>query len=140
MGAAFLWLSILTVFGTLGLFVLGVTADVPRLEFGAGWIIAGRVPWLVLSLLWGGLALGLVSLWWGRRIAKLVVVAVEFVPVVSLTWYVLIGVPAGADAIAIDIGEPFPGYVLADQDGVLHGRIEGEARSPALYIFYRGHW
>jgi len=140
MSAAVIWLSILTVFGTLGLFVLGVTVDVPQLEFGAGWIIAGRVPWLLLSLLWGGLALGVVSLWWGRRAPKIAVVALEIVPVVYLTWYLLMGVPAGADAIAIDVGEPFPSYALEDQDRVLHGRAEGDARSPALYIFYRGHW
>ncbi len=135
-----IWLSILAVFGTLALVALGVTSEVPRLELGAGWVIRGRVPWLLLGLLWGGVALGVASLWRSRGLPRLAVVALELVPVVFVTWYVLVGVLAGASALAIDVGDPFPSYALADQDGVLHERAFGDVRPPALDIFDRGHW
>jgi hypothetical protein len=40
----------------------------------------------------------------------------------------------------VDVGDPFPGYALQDQDGAVHEVASHEKRAPTLYIFYRGHW
>ena len=135
-----IWLSLVLVFGTLALIGASIGSEAPSLGLGAGFVIRGRIPWLLLTLLWGGVALGAASLLRGRKLPKLPVVALELVPVLYVTWYVLAGAPAGAHALTVDVGDPFPGYALEDQDGMRHARARGEARPPALYIFYRGHW
>jgi hypothetical protein len=40
----------------------------------------------------------------------------------------------------VKVGEAFPAYALEDQDGVRRELALLEKRTPALYIFYRGHW
>ena len=135
-----IWVSILLVSGVLALIGVNLTADTPDLQLGAGLIIAGRVPWLLLAALWGGVALGAASLFRGRSLPKLGVVLLEIVPVAYVTWYVLLGSVLPAHTLAVDIGDPFPAYALEDQDGALHRVAALEKREPALYIFYRGHW
>ena len=66
-----IWLSILLVFGTLALIGVNLGSQSPELGLGAGLIIRGRTPWILLAALWGGVALGVVSLFRGRRLAKL---------------------------------------------------------------------
>jgi hypothetical protein len=135
-----IWLSMLLVFGTLAAILANVTSDTPQLSLGAGLIIQGRVPWVLLALLWGGVGLGVASLARGRRLPKLGVLLLEIVPVALVTGYAAVGSALPAHALAIEEGDPFPAYALRDQDGALHERATGEARPPALYIFYRGHW
>jgi hypothetical protein len=135
-----LWLSMLLVFGSLTLVGVHLAAEAPDLRLGAGLLIQGRVPWLLLAALWGGVALGVASLWRGRRRAKLGVLLLEIVPVALVSWYVILGSVLPAHALAIDVGDPFPAYALQDQDEVLHERAVLEKRVPALYIFSRGHW
>lgn len=134
------WLSILLVFGTLASIGVSLGSELPDLQLGAGLIIRGRVPWIVLAALWGGVALGVVSLVRGRTLPRLGVLLLEIPPVAFVTWYVLVGSVLPAHALAVEVGDPFPAYALEDQDGVLHERAAGEKRPPALYIFYRGHW
>jgi hypothetical protein len=133
-----IWLSMLLVFGTLALIGVNLGSESPGL--GAGLIIRGRVPWILLAVLWGGVALGAASLFRRRHLAKLGVLLLEVAPVGFVTWYVILGSLLPAHALAIEVGDPFPAYALQDQDGVLHERAALEKRPPALYIFYRGHW
>jgi hypothetical protein len=135
-----IWLSILLVFGTLALIGVNLAAESPDLRLGAGLVIHGRIPWIPMAALWGGVALGVASLARGRRLPKLGVLLLEIAPVALVSWYVLAGSVLPAHALAVDVGDPFPAYALEDQDGVLHRRAAREARAPALYIFYRGHW
>ncbi len=134
-----IWLSILLVVGTLAVVGAGVSAEVPRLGLGAGQLILG-VPWLLLAGLWGGVALGVASLRGSRRLPKLGVLLLEVAVVGSATWYVFVGTLGPPHTLAVEVGDPFPAYALADQDDTLHQRASLEPRSPALYIFYRGHW
>jgi hypothetical protein len=135
-----IWLSILLVFGTLATIGVNLFSESPDLHLGAGLIVRGRIPWLLLAALWGGVALGVASLSRGRSLAKLSVLVLEIVPVAFVSWYVSFGSVLPARALAIAVGDPFPAYALHDQDGALHVRAPLEKRPPALYIFYRGHW
>jgi hypothetical protein len=134
------WLSMLLVFGTLALIGVNLASESPDLRLGAGWIIHGSVPWPLLGALWLGVALGVASLLRGRRWPRLGVLLLEIPLVAFVSWYVLVASAVPAHALAVDVGEPFPGYALADQDGALHEVAAREKRPPALYIFYRGHW
>ncbi len=136
-----IWLSALLVFGAVGVIVLNLASQGPELQPGFRQLIHARVPWLLLGLLWAGGALGLVAL--ARRFAvyKLGLLLLEL-PLVGLaSWYFLAAsyLPAH-DALAVSVGEPFPGYSLPDQDGELRHFEPASARAPALYIFYRGDW
>lgn len=135
-----IWLSMILVFGTLALVVVNVTSATPALELGAGLLVQGRVPWIPLALLWGGVGLGVASLARGRRLPKLAVVGLEIVPVAFVSWYAVAGSVLPPHDLAIREGDPFPAYALLDQDQVLHERAALEKRPPALYVFYRGHW
>jgi hypothetical protein len=135
---AVIWISIVLVFGTLAWMVVNLASETPGLA--AGLLIHGRVPWIPLAALWSGAALGAASLARGRRLAKLGVLLVEIPAVVLVTWYALAGSVLPAHELAVEVGDPFPAYALADQDGVLHERAALEKRPPALFIFYRGHW
>ena len=133
-------LSMLLVFGTLAVIGVNLTSESPALHLGASQIIYGRLPWLLLGGLWGGVALGVASLFRGRRLPKLGVLLLEIPPVAFVSWYVLVGSVLPAHALTVEVGDPFPGYALQDQDGALHEIASLEKRSPTLYIFYRGHW
>jgi hypothetical protein len=135
-----IWISGLLVFGTLALIGAGISAETPDPRLGAGLIIQGRVPWLLLTALWGGVALGVASVLRGRRLPKLGVLLLELPAVGAVTWYVIVGSALPAHALAVEVGDPFPAYALEDQDGALHELTSLQPRSPALYIFYRGHW
>jgi hypothetical protein len=137
-----IWLSLLLVFGILAMLGVNLTAESSDLLPGAGQIIRGRVPWLLLAGLWGGVALAVASLYVGRsrRLPKLGVLLLEVPPVLYVTAYVLFLSALPAHTLAVDVGDPFPGYALEDQDGSHHELASLEKRSPALYIFYRGHW
>ena len=135
-----IWLSILLVFGTLALIGVNLTAESPEPQLGAGLIIRGRIPWILLAALWGGVALGVGSLSRGRKLPKLGVLVLEFALVASVSWYVIAGSVLPAHSLRIEVGDPFPAYALQDQDEALHERVALEERPPALYIFYRGHW
>ena len=135
-----IWFSILLVFGTLALIGVNLTSESPDLHLGASLIIRGRIPLILLAVLWGGIALGVASLSRGRKLPKLGVLLLEVAPVAFVSWYVILGSVLPAHALAIEVGNPFPAYALHDQDGALRERAALEKRPPALYIFYRGHW
>jgi hypothetical protein len=135
-----IWLSMLLVFGTLALIVVNLASEAPALGLGAGLLIRGRIPWLLLAALWGGVALGVASLFRGRKLPKLGVLLLEIATVAFVSWYVIVGSVLPAHALAIKVGDPFPAYTLQDQDETLHEVAALEKRPPALYIFYRGHW
>jgi len=135
-----IWISILLVSGALALIGVNLTSESPDLDLGAGLIIRGRIPWLLLLTLWGGVALGVASLFRGRALPKLGVLLLEIPLVAFVSWYVFVGSALPAHALAVEVGDPFPAYALEDQDGALHQLAALEKRAPALYIFYRGHW
>ncbi len=134
------WLSLILVFGTLAVVGVGVAAEVPDPRLGAGEIIYGRVPWLLLGVLWVGVTLAAVALFRGRRLPELGVLLLEIAPVAYVTWYVLVGSAVPPHTLTVDVGDAFPGYALVDQDGARREVASGERRAPALYIFYRGGW
>jgi hypothetical protein len=135
-----IWLSMLLVFGTLASIGVNLGSESPELGLGAGLLIRGRVPWILLAVLWGGVALGVASLFRSRSVAKLGVLLLELAPVGFVSWYAILGSVLPAHALAIEVGDPFPAYSLRDQDEALHERAALEKRPPALYVFYRGHW
>jgi hypothetical protein len=135
-----IWLSMLLVFGTLALIVMNLASEAPALELGAGLLIRGRIPWILLAALWGGVALGVASLFRGRKLPKLGVLLLEIATVAFVSWYVMVGSVLPAHALAIQVGDPFPAYALKDQDETLHEVAALQKQSPAMYIFYRGHW
>ena len=135
-----IWLSVVVVAGTLALIGVSLTSEAPDLTLGAGLLVEGRVPWAVLAALWGGVALGAASLFRGRRLPRLGVLALEIVPVAYVSWYVILGSTLPAHELAVRVGDPFPAYSLTDQDGGAHRHAVHEKRPPALYVFYRGHW
>jgi hypothetical protein len=135
-----IWLSMLLVFGTLAVIGVNLGSESPDLRLGAGWIIHGRVPWLLLGALWLGVALGVASLFRRRRWPRVAVLLLEIPLVALVSWYVLVASAVPAHALTVDVGDPFPAYALQDQDGALHEVASLEQRPPALYIFYRGHW
>ena len=135
-----IWLSIVLVAGTLALVGVSITSETPELHLGAGHIISGRVPWLLLGLLWGGVGLGVASLFRGRKLPKIGVLLLQIPAVGYVTWYVLFGSALPAHTLAVEVGDPFPAYSLVDQDGALREAAAREKRRPALYIFYRGGW
>ena len=135
-----IWLSILLVFGTLASIGVNLTSESSELHLGASLIIRGRIPWILLAVLWGGVALGVASLSRGRKLPKLGVLLLQIPPVAFVSWYVLVGSVLPAHALAVEVGDPFPDYALEAQDGALHQRAALEKRRPELYIFYRGHW
>lgn len=135
-----IWLSMLLVFGALALIGVNLSSVSPALDLGAGLIIRGRIPWALLAVLWGGVALGVASLFRSRLLPALGVLLLELTTVAFVTWYVAFGSVLPAHSLAIDVGDPFPAYALQDQNGALHEHVALEKRAPALYIFYRGHW
>jgi hypothetical protein len=135
-----IWLSMLLVFGTLTLIGVNLSSESPALGLGASLMIRGRIPWIVLALLWGGVALAVASLSRGRKLPKLGVLLFEVVLVGFVSWYAIFGSVLPAHALTIEVGDAFPAYSLQDQDEVLHERAALGKRPPALYIFYRGHW
>jgi hypothetical protein len=135
-----IWLSILVVFGTLAWIGVNLASESPALQLGASLIIRGRVPWILLAVLWSGVALGVASLLRGRKLPNLGVLLLEITAVAFFSWYVVLGSAVPAHALAVEVGDRFPAYALQDQNGVLHERAALEKRPPALYIFYRGHW
>ncbi len=135
-----IWLSILLVFGTLASIGVNLTSESPELDLGAGLIIQGRVPWIMFAPLWGGVLLGVVSGFRGRKLPTFGVLLLEIPPVAYVSWYVLVGSMLPAHALTVEVGNSFPAYVLEDQDGALHRSPALEQGTPALYIFYRGYW
>lgn len=136
-----LLLSVVLVLGAVGVFVGNVAgSEQGELRFGFQQMIHARIPWLLLAAALGGTGLGVVSLLRRRRWYAWAIVPAEALLAGLLTWYLLSASFLPPHALAVSPGEPFPGYALADQDGVVHSRAEGDAGAPALYIFYRGDW
>jgi hypothetical protein len=135
-----IWLSSLLVFGTLAWVVATLASEAPDLQLGAGLLIHGRIPWILLAPLWGGVALGVASLFRGRKLPKLGVLLLETPLVAFVTWYAFAGSMLPEHTLAVKVGDAFPAYALQDQDEVLHELAPLQKRKPALYIFYRGHW
>jgi hypothetical protein len=133
-----LWISCLLIVGCFGWFIAAAAGS--GLPFGHEELIHARVPWLVLGVLWLGAALGLTALATRRRISTAVIVAVQ-APLVGLfSFYFLQGSFLPDHSVALSVGEAFPSYSLLDQDETMRSASVGEAREPALYVFYRGDW
>lgn len=133
--------SILLVFGAVGMFVGNIAAsEQGQLGVGFEQMIHARIPWLLLLPLLGGSALGVVSLVRRRRWYKWGIVSVEVFFAVLLTWYFMSFSFLPEHRLALAVGDRFPAYALLDQDGNLHRVDAGAPRRRALYIFYRGDW
>jgi hypothetical protein len=136
-----LLVSIVLVFGTLGVFVGNViVSQQGELGFGFQQMIHARIPWLLLAPPLIGAALGVFSLVRARRWYKWLIVPVEVVFAGLMTWYFTSFSFLPEHQLALSVGEPFPSYSLVDQDSTVHAVESGTDRRPALYIFYRGDW
>ena len=131
--------SAMLVFGIVAWLVWSL-APSDSLRLGFEQIIHARVPWLILLPLWGGLCLGVASLFRKRPWFSWPIVGVETLLVGVVSWYILSFSMLPPSTLQVAVGDPFPAYSLLDQDEVRHARTEGEAADPALYIFYRGDW
>jgi hypothetical protein len=134
-----LWASALLVFGAVALVVAGLAAGDELLP-GLPRVLQARTPWLLLGMLWGGCALGAAAVVRRRAWGRYAVLGLEVASSGLLSWYFLASSMLPPHELAVRVGEPFPGYALADQDGRLH-RVEARApREPVLFVFYRGDW
>ena len=84
--------------------------------------------------------LGIWSLVQARRWYKWVIVPVELALAGLLTFYLTSASFLPEHRLALSVGDPFPSYLLFDQDGKLHAHDASAQGGPALYIFYRGDW
>lgn len=132
--------SLALVLGTVAVVLSNMLAASGELRFGWEQMIHARIPWLLLSALALGSALGIASIVRRRAWYKYPVVGVELLLSGLLTWYFVSLSFLPPHELRIDSGEPFPAYTLRDQDGRLHVVAAGESRRPALYVFYRGDW
>ena len=132
-------LSALLVFGTTYGVLRNLDPELGELRFGFEQLIHARIPWLMLGLLWGGLAMGIVAIARRRSVTRWLVVGAELLVVAAISAYVAGSFPP-PHTLALDVGDRFPAYTLTDQDGKLRSFEPGKARAPALYIFYRGDW
>lgn len=134
-------LSVLLVFGALGVFVGNIIVS-QHGELGIGFqqLIHARIPWLLVGSPLVGAALGVWNLVRARRWYKWVIVPFEVLLAGLFTWYFTSFSFLPAHRLALSVGDPFPAYSLVDQDGNVHAVDAGAERPPALYIFYRGDW
>ena len=133
--------SIVLVFGAVGVFIGNVAlSNQGQLGFGFEQMIHARIPWLLISSLGIGSALGIWSLVQSRRWYKWVIVPVELLFAAPLIFYFTSASFLPRHELALSVGDPFPSYALVDQDGKLHTVEAATDRLPALYIFYRGDW
>jgi hypothetical protein len=135
-----IWLSVLLVFGTAGLILFQMATQSPVLVPGYEQLVHARIPWLLLTPLWLGGALGVAALWRGRTLLRGAVLALELPLVALASWYFLSYSFLPPHELARDVGDAFPEYALLDQDGARVTSQESRAAGPALYIFYRGDW
>ena len=110
------------------------------LRLGYQQMIHARVPWIFLAGFWAGAGLGIAAVVRHFAIHRLVVVLVELPLVALASWYFLSYSYLPEHELAVEVGDPFPSYELADQDGVLRRVEPASSMGPALYIFYRGDW
>lgn len=132
-------LSALLVFGTTYGVLRNFDPGMRELGVGFEQLIHARIPWLVLGLLWSGLAMGVAAIARRRSAIRWLVVGAEVLVVAAISLYVAGSFPP-PHTLALDVGDRFPAYALTDQDGELRSFEPGEAGAPALYIFYRGDW
>ncbi len=133
-----LLISSVLVFGCLAWFVVSATGS--GAPFGHDQLLHSRIPWLALGLLWVGTGFGIASLVRKRRLSTWLLLGLQAPVVAFLSFYFLYGSFLPEHAVALEVGQAFPSYALADQDGAIQGHNAGEPRKPALYIFYRGDW
>ena len=129
-------LSALLVFGIALLIVPPLTGNGPAL-----WVSPLiHAPWQVLAPLWIGGALGVAALVRRFSLPRLAVVVAELPLIAAGSFYFGLSGAVPVSPLKVRVGEAFPAYALADQDGALHRLDAGQPREPALYIFYRGDW
>ena len=138
-------LSILLVLGPVGVFIGNVAAsEQGQLGFGFQQMIHARVPWGLVAPALAGAGLGVYSLVRARRGYMWPIVPVQVFLAALLTWYFTSFSFLPDHQLALAVGDAFPSYSLADQDGKLHSftsAADGEEDGrPALYVFYRGDW
>lgn len=130
--------SLVLVLGTVAWFVLGAQGTSPS-SLGTEQLIYSRIPWLALGALALGCGLGIWALLRRRRWYAWGAVGLELVLSGLLAFYLLSLSFLPEHGLAVAVGDSFPRYALADQDGRLRSN-DGTPRSRALYIFYRGDW
>jgi len=131
--------SLALVLGTVAWFVLGAQGSSPT-ALGTEQLIYARIPWLALGALALGCGLGVWALLRRRRWYAWGVVGLELVLSGLLGFYFLSVSFLPEHGLAVAVGDSFPRYALADQDGQLRSNEGAAPQRRALYIFYRGDW
>lgn len=135
-----IWLSVLLVFGTVGVIFAHMGAQDGELRFGFQQMIHARIPWLFLLTLWSGCALGIASFVRQRRAYKYPVLGLEIAATALVSWYFLSFSYLPPHELAVQVGDPLPSYELVDHEGGLQRVEVSTPRKPVLYVFYRGDW
>jgi hypothetical protein len=115
---------------------LGAASFFVRLRLG----IYSRYPYEQFVLVGVAFVLGLMAAASDPRPRTLALLALETGALALVVWYLGIGSRFPGDEVKVKPGERFPDFELPDSEG---GRFESrslQGSSPALYVFYRGHF
>ncbi len=134
-----LWVSAILVLGSVATFVVALGPS-PELPLIKDQLIHARVPWGILGSVWVGLALGVAAMIRKRSVLRWI----AFVPLVAVaalaSSYLLKLSYLPESTMRVAVGDPFPGFDLLDQGGVVHSSVMSAPRPRELCIFYRGDW
>jgi hypothetical protein len=116
---------------------LGPSPELPLIK---DQLIHARIPWAILGSVWVGLGFGVAAMIRQRSVLRWL----AFVPLVAIaslaSGYLMKLSYLPESTLRVAVGDPFPGFELPDQDGVVHTRVASAPRQAELYIFYRGDW
>ena len=123
------WAGFLLVVSSVAVFFL-------RLRLG----LYSRYPYEQFVLVGAAVVVGLVAALSHPGPVSLVLLGLELAALAVVVRYFAIGERFPAGEIAVSTGDPFPEFTLPDSEGrPFESRIQ-QRGTPALYIFYRGHF
>ena len=123
------WAGFLLVVSSVAVFFL-------RLRLG----LYSRYPYEQFVLVGAAVVVGLVAALSRPGPVSLVLLGLELAALAVVVRYFAIGERFPAGEIPVAPGDPFPEFMLPDSEGrPFESRIQ-QRGTPALYIFYRGHF
>ena len=123
------WAGFLLVVSSAAIFFL-------RLRLG----LYSRYPPEQFVLVGAAVILGLVAALSSPGPIPLVLLALEVAALAVVVRYLAIGARFPEEHVAVAPGDPFPEFTLPDSEGRLFESRVLQRGTPALYIFYRGHF
>ena len=133
--------SALLVFGALAVFLRNVVGDGgTTVPFGGETLLLSNIAWPFVAALTAGALIGIAAFWKRPSKPRGALVATEVLVAILGLWFFFGDSVLPEHTLAISVGEPFPQYALADQEGIGRRGPVTAPPSPKLYIFYRGDW